>query len=252
MGCLDSDGDSWSDIDDVFPNQTTQWMDTDGDGYGDNWANVSWNDTAPNFGYGQWIFGAYQPDYCPAGFGNSTIDVFGCYDEDGDGYSYLVDICPRTNPELSVNELGCSDNQVDSDGDGFYDYEDLCPNESDAIDVDSDGITDCVDDFIDQDNDGIIDRIDICPNTNPDAENIDPLGCSETQVDTDRDGLPDYEDSDDDNDGLLDPLDSDPLIPDKERMHEIAFEIEENHIDVVIIYKVGTATSVANANVADF
>ena len=30
---------------DVFPNLATQWADSDGDGYGDNWGNASWNET---------------------------------------------------------------------------------------------------------------------------------------------------------------------------------------------------------------
>ena len=36
LGCLDSDGDSWSDEDDEFPMEETQWADSDNDGYGDN------------------------------------------------------------------------------------------------------------------------------------------------------------------------------------------------------------------------
>ena len=35
-GCLDSDGDLYSDQADEFPNDWTQWSDFDGDGYGDN------------------------------------------------------------------------------------------------------------------------------------------------------------------------------------------------------------------------
>ena len=45
LGCLDSDGDGASDASafwneslgaDMWPNDPTQWADTDGDGYGDN------------------------------------------------------------------------------------------------------------------------------------------------------------------------------------------------------------------------
>ena len=35
-GCPDSDGDNVADQNDAFPNDPTQWSDTDGDGYGDN------------------------------------------------------------------------------------------------------------------------------------------------------------------------------------------------------------------------
>lgn len=36
FGCLDSDGDYWSDANDAFPNDPNQWRDSDGDGKGDN------------------------------------------------------------------------------------------------------------------------------------------------------------------------------------------------------------------------
>ena len=62
-GCLDSDGDGFSDPDpgglygvsewfahpvglaDAFPLDNTQWTDTDADGYGDNWEDPMWNET---------------------------------------------------------------------------------------------------------------------------------------------------------------------------------------------------------------
>ena len=36
FGCWDGDNDGWVDQLDVFPSDSSQWMDTDGDGYGDN------------------------------------------------------------------------------------------------------------------------------------------------------------------------------------------------------------------------
>ena len=53
---------------DKFPNEPTQWNDTDGDGYGDN----------PN---------GFQPDGCPQINAFSTMDRFGCPDSDFDMYS---------------------------------------------------------------------------------------------------------------------------------------------------------------------
>ena len=47
---------------------------------------------------------------CPDIFGNSTLDVFGCVDADGDGYSNLLDKFPN-NPDL----------WQDSDDDGVTD-----------------------------------------------------------------------------------------------------------------------------------
>ena len=76
-GCLDSDGDGYSNPDnmwkvsmgaDAFENETTQWSDIDGDGYGDNFDGL-------NF------------DLCPNVAGTSTIDRMGCKDSDNDGYS---------------------------------------------------------------------------------------------------------------------------------------------------------------------
>ena len=36
LGCIDSDNDGWADIIDSFPGESSQWNDTDGDGFGDN------------------------------------------------------------------------------------------------------------------------------------------------------------------------------------------------------------------------
>ena len=65
----DMDNDGYLNPDDAFPEDGTQWNDTDGDNYGDN--------PAP----------ATEPDSCPDVFGTSYMDVFGCPDADGDGYS---------------------------------------------------------------------------------------------------------------------------------------------------------------------
>ena len=104
-GCLDSDGDSWSDADpggldgieawfahpngsaDAFPFVPSQWNDTDEDGFGDNWADVTWNDTRLNWSIGNWYQNASEPDACPFITGYSTEDRFGCPDGDNDGWS---------------------------------------------------------------------------------------------------------------------------------------------------------------------
>jgi hypothetical protein len=79
LGCPDTDGDGYSDADDdweaspagradAFPKNRIQWADSDGDGFGDN------------------RIGGLRDD-CPFESGTSTIDVQGCVDGNGDGYS---------------------------------------------------------------------------------------------------------------------------------------------------------------------
>ncbi len=107
-GCPDTDGDGWSDQGDDFPNEPTQWSDADIDGFGDN--------PAP----------AVNPDACPAYFGHSNMDRYGCIDSDLDGYS---DPDPNslwsTNPWDLVDGADAFSNDNtqwhDTDSDGFGD-----------------------------------------------------------------------------------------------------------------------------------
>jgi hypothetical protein len=105
FGCLDNDGDGYSDADpggldgitewfahplglgDAFPYDSTQWTDTDDDGFGDNWEDSDWNQTHQAWGIGQWLVNATDPDACPFITGYSSSDRFGCSDSDGDSYS---------------------------------------------------------------------------------------------------------------------------------------------------------------------
>jgi len=98
MGCPDTDGDGWDDVVDQLPNLANQWLDQDADGFGDN-------ATGP------------QPDACPGIAGNSTIDRYGCVDDDGDGMSNESDAFPNDPTRTQ-----------DTDGDGFDDLEDDCIN----------------------------------------------------------------------------------------------------------------------------
>ena len=54
FGCLDSDRDGWSDVNDDFPNDDDQHSDTDGDGYGDNAAAANGDDCEDVFGTSTW------------------------------------------------------------------------------------------------------------------------------------------------------------------------------------------------------
>ena len=94
-GCPDSDSDGWADSDDVFPNDDSEWIDSDADGVGDN------------------------ADSCPLEFGTSTqIERYGCpvvneldanetLDSDGDGVEDNSDNCPGTTNNTVVNLEGC-------------------------------------------------------------------------------------------------------------------------------------------------
>ena len=120
-GCLDSDGDLWSDSQDSFPNDNSQWNDSDSDGYGDN-------STGTN------------PDACPTIFGNSTIDRFGCLDQDGDGYSNQIDYCPNSAGNSTLGgKIACPD----LDGDGWADIDDAIDDDATQWqDADGDGFGD--------------------------------------------------------------------------------------------------------------
>ena len=122
-GCPDSDLDGYSNPDEnwtvengaaALPNNPTQWLDGDGDGYGD-------------------AADGERPDACPWEFGTSTKAVetdsnatngytalprFGCLDEDGDGWA---DRTESPLMEIDPNE------HFDGDGDGVgsnSDYDD--------------------------------------------------------------------------------------------------------------------------------
>jgi hypothetical protein len=166
-GCLDSDGDGWSDLNDLFPNQNGQWADKDGDGFGDN-SDGNLADDCPNTpgtstqnqlgcpdsdldqyddytdefpmdgtqhtdsdgdGYGDEMDGT-RPDSCPDEVGTSWLDRFGCQDSDGDGVSDESDSFP-SDPT----------NWYDSDSDGFGDNS-IGPNRDDCSEVAGDSTID--------------------------------------------------------------------------------------------------------------
>jgi len=170
IGCVDTDYDGWSNNDDywdqgdVFPNDITQWADTDGDGFGDN-LNGTNGDEFPN-------------DGCAA------------YDMDRDGLPDFI----KPNCETSLVK------DEDTDGDGFNNTMEMQlgtnPNnpESKPLDYDGDGIADIIDafpedptEFRDRDKDGIGDNSDFCIN----KETNESLDCSE---DGDNDGVNDLVD----------------------------------------------------------
>ena len=90
-GCPDEDFDGWADSQDHYPNESSQWKDSDGDGYGDE-------------------FNGFEGDDCILTAGTSYTDRFGCLDADSDGVSDKNDAFPY-NPSQTA----------DRDGDGYGD-----------------------------------------------------------------------------------------------------------------------------------
>ena len=133
---LDSDGDGYLDTQDTFPLDSTQWQDSDEDGYGDNWGDSDWNETRESEWPGVFVIGAVQADHCPDTFGNSTANGFyGCIDDDGNGIPDQFQQ-QETNETDEGNE---TQTPLDTDGDGVPDIEDDCPATSSNVIVDTDG-----------------------------------------------------------------------------------------------------------------
>jgi hypothetical protein len=198
----DIDGDNVLNIDDLFPYDAMESIDTDGDGIG------NYRDEDDD--------GDSLKDETEALLGTDSLKS----DTDGDGVFDNVDALP-----LDVNE------RFDTDKDTVGNNADNCPlivntfqinTDTDAFgnacdtDDDNDGVLDTEDDFpldatkfnaVDSDNDG-------WP-TEQDSDDENATVPSETFVDTDSDGLADRggltPDEDDDNDGIEDIYDAFPL-----------------------------------------
>lgn len=145
LGCLDTDADGYSDPDvmwdaesgaDAFADDPTQWSDFDGDGYGDNYANTTWDDRNPSWP-GEYKDDVSVQDACPTQEGTSWQNgLVGCPDQDGDGWYNLQDAFPNDATQWS-----------DMDGDGYGDNAsgndaDQCPDIAGTSTVDRLG---CVD-----------------------------------------------------------------------------------------------------------
>ena len=200
VGCLDSDGDGYTNIysydlntssglrenqqGDAFPDLDSQWSDTDGDGFGDQLAGVE-GDECPNEAG---VFNGTN------GIGCRIIDVA---DSDGDGVINDLDtLCPTTPAGEPVNADGCAQSELDDDNDGVTNNLDLCASTPTGISVDAEGCS-LEQRTSDTDGDGVNDPEDNCPAT-PSGETVDTKGCAESQRDSDGDGLSDLDDACDD------------------------------------------------------
>ena len=99
-GCLDSDGDGYSDIlgDDLFPENPTQWEDSDKDGWGDNQSGTEADQCLDT----NWQNEVYRLE---------AENNFGCAayqsDSDNDGITDDLDACPNTPAGAEVYPSGC-------------------------------------------------------------------------------------------------------------------------------------------------
>ena len=171
IGCLDSDGDGWSDPDgnwsvamgaDAFPNNSSENADLDGDGLGDNSDDDIDGDGVVNV-----------DDVWP-------MDGIIWSDSDGDGFAdqgshELSDNCPFAYGKSRIRLVGCSD-------------------------IDGDFMPDIYDD--DADGDGIRNELERAASSGTIL--FDPFNPLSTPKDTDRDTIPDVIDDDNDNDGWPD------------------------------------------------
>jgi len=151
IGCMDSDGDGYSDADDnwnlsdgadAFPQNSAAWSDIDGDGYTDQ----------PNLEI---------TDDCPSRYGKSRQVLFGCADMDLDWIPDVID--------TDIDGDGISNELEIASSNALFQYNPLDPN-SVPLDSDYDMIPDAVDD--DDDNDGWPDLLEQDRGTDPlDAKN---------------------------------------------------------------------------------
>jgi alpha-tubulin suppressor-like RCC1 family protein len=208
---LDWDADGAPNASDAFPLDGAEWLDTDGDGTGNN---ADTDDDADGL-----------TDAQEAGLGSNPLLV----DSDGDGVNDNLDALPTNSGEtIDTDGDGIGNNSdTDDDGDGMADVSDAFPlNGAEWLDTDGDGTGNNADG--DDDGDGVADTAEATAGTNPlladtDGDGVNdkldtfPLDSTET-VDTDGDGSGNNADPDDDNDGLSDveeaALGTNPLLTD--------------------------------------
>ena len=229
----DRDGDGYSNVGDLFPDDPTEWFDSDADGVGDN-GDASYNpaserefllvnrmdacDAPLDDDVVQWEINGVRSSAVAAGTAIRTRlavggHVFKVFRDSELVETYITNIYSNTN----YRGLGCKwddtsyqdilDTYViseDRDGDFILDSDDSFPdNRAESVDTDGDSIGNNSD--TDDDGDGVADSNDAFP-----------LDANES-VDTDGDGIGNNADTDDDGDGYTDQheleMGSDPLDP---------------------------------------
>ena len=208
---IDSDGDGVDDDDDEFPDDSTEWADTDGDGVGDN-ADTDddddgWSDQDEVVCGSELLDSGSVPADSDADGECDALDP----DDDDDGVVDSDDAFPSNPTEWADTDGDGIGNNADGDddGDGWGDStesdcgSDPMDGEVSPRDIDGDGACNIQDP--DDDGDGVADEDDAFP-----------LDYAEW-LDTDGDGLGDNSDQDDDGDQFVDEYESecmsDPLDP---------------------------------------
>ena len=152
---IDMDKDGYSDMNDAFPLDNKEYLDTDKDGIGNN------------------------------------ADL----DDDNDGVLDTIDDFPLDKDKTLDTDNDGIDNKIDldDDNDGVLDINDAFPlNSKEHLDTDGDGVGNKQD--LDDDNDGILDHNDIFPLDKEESLDSDGDGVGNNQdLDDDNDGILDLE-----------------------------------------------------------
>ena len=192
---LDTDNDGVVDTLDAFPNDPSEWTDTDADGIGNN---LDTDDDADGYLDTTEVLAGSNPlDSISIPLDTDSDGIINLLDDDddNDGFTDIIE------NEVGTDSLDVSNFPLDTDSDlelDFYDLDDDNDGQSDlieiqcgsdplnnlsrALDTDFDGIPNCLD--VDDDNDGFEDQIEI-------NEGTDPLNVYEyPSLDVDGDGVP--------------------------------------------------------------
>lgn len=205
----DRDGDGIENTQDAFPDDSSEYLDTDRDGTGNSSDSDDDND-------GWSDLDEMRLNTDPLDAANKPADLDGDHiadsedsDRDGDGVENEKDAFPDNSVEsLDTDGDGIGNNaDSDDDNDNWSDVDEARLN-TDPLDasqkpkdLDGDYIADSED--TDRDGDGVDNEQDVFPDDN--AESLD----------TDGDGVGNNADTDDDGDGVLDVNDAFPLDKDK-------------------------------------